>query len=47
MSLTQFISDIQIEHKRELDEIVELQRILDNLEKPKSQIISISVSSNT
>jgi hypothetical protein len=46
MSLNEFVENIKKKHEKELDEIKEFQKLLDTLNKPEPQIISIRVTSN-
>lgn len=47
MSIIQFFEGLKHDHAKEIDEINEFQKLLDDLDKPQPQIISIRVTTNT
>jgi len=46
MSAESFVQEVQEKNRKELDELRELLRILDQLSSKKPQIYAISVTSN-
>jgi len=46
MSIEEFVAEILEENKEDLDELVELQEVLDQLQKERNEIYFVSVTSN-
>jgi hypothetical protein len=46
MSVEEFVAEILEENKEDLDELAELQKVLDQLQKDRNEIYFVSVTSN-